>query len=172
VSARLKLYVYVFYKSIVLKCFIVEEVNMETKNLVPWNWCWSPNIIAPNQTDEPLTELSNGRINQIFENFIKDFGGYENFLPLLFRNNLSHNLTIVPRVDVAASDKEYIIKADLPGIKEEDVNVSILNDKSLVIKARRDTEEVEKKSVIIALKGLMEHLKGGYLFQRIVLSSK
>lgn len=49
-----------------------------------------------------------------------------------------------PSVDVKETDKEVIVKADLPGIKKEDIEVSIDKDQ-LVIKGERKMEKEEKE---------------------------
>lgn len=48
-----------------------------------------------------------------------------------------------PAVDVAEDDKEYVVKADLPEVKKEDVSVSI-QDGLLVVAGERKQEKEEK----------------------------
>lgn len=52
----------------------------------------------------------------------------------------------MPRVDIVENEKNYVIKADLPGVKKEDVEVT-LEEGLLTIKAetRTETEKKEKK---------------------------
>jgi len=49
-----------------------------------------------------------------------------------------------PDIDIKETEKEIIIKADLPGMKEEDVDVSI-DENQLVIKGERKAEKEEKE---------------------------
>ena len=66
--------------------------------------------------------------------------------PLQLRNNGEESLTTAewtPPVDVAEDDKEYVIKAELPEIRKEDVNVSIENG-LLSISGERKFEKEEK----------------------------
>ena len=49
-----------------------------------------------------------------------------------------------PSVDVKETDKEVIVKADLPGIKKEDIEVSVDKDQ-LIIKGERKMEKEEKE---------------------------
>ena len=49
-----------------------------------------------------------------------------------------------PDVDIKENDKEVQIKADLPGMKLEDIDVSV-DDNQLVIKGERKTEREEKE---------------------------
>ena len=48
-----------------------------------------------------------------------------------------------PAVDVQETDKEYVIKADLPDVKKEDVKVELL-DGALTIEGERQKEQEEK----------------------------
>ena len=49
----------------------------------------------------------------------------------------------VPRVDIAETDKEFIIKADLPEIKKEDISITV--DKGvLTLRGERKQEKEEK----------------------------
>ena len=47
------------------------------------------------------------------------------------------------RMDVKETPAEYIVKADLPGIKKDEINVSLLNQ-ILTISVDREEEEEEK----------------------------
>jgi HSP20 family protein len=48
-----------------------------------------------------------------------------------------------PAVDVQETDKEYLIKADLPDVKKEDVKVELL-DGAVTIEGERQLEKEEK----------------------------
>ena len=48
-----------------------------------------------------------------------------------------------PAVDIQETDKEYLIKADLPDVKKEDVKVELL-DGTLTIEGERQQEKEEK----------------------------
>jgi len=50
---------------------------------------------------------------------------------------------LVPKVDVSETDKEVQVKADLPGIDEKDIEVT-LSDGVLTIKGERKEEKEEK----------------------------
>ncbi|MHC4270384.1 MAG: Hsp20/alpha crystallin family protein [Planctomycetota bacterium] len=48
-----------------------------------------------------------------------------------------------PRVDIAESDKEFVIKAEIPEVKKEDVKVTVVNG-VLTIRGERKQEKEEK----------------------------
>jgi HSP20 family protein len=54
--------------------------------------------------------------------------------------------SFAPRVDIAEDEKALYIHAELPGIKKEDVKVSVNNDNVLIIKGekKRDSKFEEK----------------------------
>lgn len=71
--------------------------------------------------------------NQVFDQFF----GEDFFAPFNAQGNSFH-------VDLEEKNDSYVIKADLPGIKKEDINISFAND-YLTISAKRneDTEITE-----------------------------
>lgn len=80
-----------------------------------------------------LEEMSN-RLNRIFHR------------PALRTGNGKEALTIadwVPSVDISETDTEYLIKAELPEVKKEDVKVT-LQDGVLTIQGERKQEKEEK----------------------------
>ena len=80
-----------------------------------------------------LEEMSN-RLNCIFDR------------PALRNSNGKEALTIadwVPSVDISETDTEYLIKAELPEVKKEDVKVT-LQDGVLTIQGERRQEKEEK----------------------------
>ena len=67
-------------------------------------------------------------------------------VPLLKGGGEGEEFTVTtwaPRVDIAEDDKEYVINAELPGTKKEDVKVSVENG-VLSISGERKTEKEEK----------------------------
>ncbi len=49
----------------------------------------------------------------------------------------------IPQVDIAETDKEFVIKAEIPEVKKEDIKVTVDND-VLTIKGERKQEKEEK----------------------------
>jgi HSP20 family protein len=64
--------------------------------------------------------------------------------PLRTENNLlSRGSEYVPRFDVKETKNAYVLRADLPGVKEEDVDLS-LNGTLLTISGKREEEHREE----------------------------
>jgi HSP20 family protein len=63
-----------------------------------------------------------------------------------------------PATDVAETDKEFIFKAELPGVKKEDIHVE-LEDNTLTIRGERKEEKEEKTKQMHRV----ERFKGSFL---------
>lgn len=95
---------------------------MELKNLIPW------------RSNDPFASLQK-EMNRLFE----EFETGSPLLPGVFRNGGA----FAPKIDVAETEKEIQVTAELPGMSEKDVEVSF-NDNVLVIKGEKKDEKEEK----------------------------
>ena len=68
------------------------------------------------------------------------------FEGLLSTRGISRNVegALVPAIDVTENENEYMIKAEIPGVKKEDLHVSV-QDGVLTINAESKYEDEEKK---------------------------
>ncbi len=95
---------------------------------------------------DSLTGLRD-EMNHLFDDF---FTGFERRAPSLFRHYEPgwllgrHRGEMVPAVDVAEDDKAVRLTAELPGMKEEDVEV-VLRDDMLTVKGKKTSERKEEK---------------------------
>jgi HSP20 family protein len=65
-------------------------------------------------------------------------------LPSFFRRAAGAGMTWTPRVDVYEKDNTLIVKAELPGLKKEDVQVE-LDDDGLIVRGETKTESEVKE---------------------------
>lgn len=79
----------------------------------------------------PFAELE--RIRREFDKLLQDF------LPTA----VEREEVLVPPIDVYETDSEVVLKTELPGIKKEDIEVTI-KENSVHIKAERKEEKEEK----------------------------
>ena len=93
---------------------------------------------APWQSD-PFNALRND-MNRLFDRFT---GGSFPSLPHLFGSAMSED-AILMDVDVRDNGKEIVIEAELPGVEEEDLSVS-MSDGVLTIKGEKKFEHDEEK---------------------------
>ena len=87
----------------------------------------------------PFFELNSlqDRMNQFFN---QPFGGFENF-------GLEQQLApenFLPPVDISEDDHNITLQAEIPGVKQEDLNITLENN-VLTISGERKFKEEEKK---------------------------
>src|SRR5690349_2513728 len=94
---------------------------------------------AASRYRDPFTEMR-AEMDRIFDNFLGP-----NFFarwPLVSRSGPSR--ISAPTVDIHENDKEFVFEAELPGIDEKDVQVTIRNG-VLSVKGEKKSEQDEKK---------------------------
>jgi HSP20 family protein len=105
---------------------------MNLKSIVPWNK-EKRSLARRPEDDDPLAQLQR-RMNSLFDDFFSrsssdlwggDTGAFQ------------------PRMDVSETDKEVRIAAELPGLDEKDVEVTVTNN-ILTIKGEKKVEKEEE----------------------------
>ena len=81
---------------------------------------------------DPWKDLRD-EIDRVFDSF---FGRY----PAISKEQEGY---FVPAIDVEETEKEYIVKAELPGLSKDDIKIS-LRDNSITIYGERKKEKEEK----------------------------
>lgn len=88
------------------------------------------------ETDWPLYSLQHA-VNHIFHDF---FRNGETFLqPGIFTES---ELRFTPKVNLSETEKEYLVSAELPGMTQNDIDISISKD-MLTIKGEKKEEKEE-----------------------------
>ena len=103
---------------------------MSIKNLFPSK---KKDVLVKREEYHPLALLRD-EINSLFDNFSRGFGMER------FKERLD---TFNPKIDIAESDKEIKISAELPGIDEKDIEVSTTKN-SLTIRGEKKEEKEDK----------------------------
>ena len=129
---------------------------MELKKLAPWNWFnkeeeqrqsvpvrhgeMSQSPFMPG-TDHPMLQLQR-ELDYLFANFFRGFGmpAMGGFRPLI---PFDDSRLFTPQVDLSATDQEYRLTVEVPGITEKDVSVHI-NGNTMTIKGEKKQEKEEK----------------------------
>jgi len=128
---------------------------MDFKSIVPWNWFKNEEELSgqtvpikhrgkkmsAKQVPGPIGQLHQ-EMNQLFDNFFTDFGldpfRYEGFLP----GGLGEGL-LKPTLDIEATDKEYTVSVEVPGVEQKDVKIEIANN-TLTIRGEKKQEKEEE----------------------------
>ncbi|TVM17092.1 Hsp20/alpha crystallin family protein [Oceanidesulfovibrio indonesiensis] len=124
---------------------------MDFARLNPWNWFKKENEQekaipvkreqVESQSYMPAARLGgiHSEIDHLFEDFFRNFG-IESPLASSSFTGLPQPDVFKPKVDIAGSEKEYTISAELPGIEESEIDIELQGD-SLIIKAEKRQEE-------------------------------
>jgi HSP20 family protein len=108
---------------------------MRIRDLIPWNW-GKRRIPVRREESAPLRSLQND-INRAFDDFWR---GVEPAWP-----SLSTSWSVsVPSVDVSQTDREVEITAELPGMDEKDIDVS-LAEGVLTIRGEKKSETEKRQ---------------------------
>ena len=79
------------------------------------------------------------------EDFFKDFGQGFWMKPVAFPEEVQLQM----KIDIKENDKSFIVKADLPGVKKEDIQIDIDDDQvSLRAELRQEKEEKSADKVV------------------------
>src|SRR5699024_4384056 len=78
----------------------------------------------------PRNDLATKRFSDLMDDFFSD--AFD-----------AHNNSFVPSIDISETDDQFLITAELPGMKKEDIDVNIEND-GLTIQGERKSEQEEK----------------------------
>lgn len=126
---------------------------MKLNKLAPWNW-----FKKEEETTRAMTPVHRGgellpaghpllrmhrEMDRLFEDFFGGFGLELPAWPALTNGGASRAVWLKPNVDIAATDKEYTINVELPGVAEKDVEVELDGD-TLKIRGEKKQEKEDK----------------------------
>jgi HSP20 family protein len=121
---------------------------MNIRDLIPWGhsrrepWSRGGREVATRRDDDddPMRALQSD-INRVFDNFWRSFE-----LPMLGDGGRDSDL--LPRVDVRETDNAVEVVAELPGMEEADVDVSVAEG-MLTIRGEKRSEREEGNGYIL-----------------------
>jgi HSP20 family protein len=93
--------------------------------------------IAPWDRD-PFASLQT-HINELFEDLPGGFGA-------LLGEPSRATTNMRPRIDVSETPKEFLIDAEMPGVNKEDVEVTMPNPSTLVLRGQKKLEEKSEEA--------------------------
>ena len=112
---------------------------MKLNSLIPWNWQKGDELLRGDGGNPFVAELQK-EMNQLFDHFSRTM-----FSLSPMKLDLPEISATYPKMDVSESEKEFKITAELPGMLEKDIDVSISND-ALTLKGEKKAEKEEEKS--------------------------
>lgn len=111
---------------------------MSIRDLIPWNWGKKDVPVKRKEMEDPFRELQR-RMNHLFDDFWSDSGLAPTHLPAF--GDLGD---FAPSIDVKDSDKELTVRAELPGMTENDIEVRLDNG-VLTVRGEKKEEKNEEK---------------------------
>jgi len=108
---------------------------MAIKDLVPWKRTNGDLAVRRPEMD-PFSQLHR-EIDRVSNNLLGDWTGPMN----LFDPRLSN---FMPEIDMTETAKEIRVTAELPGVEEKDLEVSLMNGALTIKGEKRDEHEEEK----------------------------
>jgi HSP20 family protein len=107
---------------------------MTMRDLTPWNLGRKTSDV---EGDYFSAQTLHNRMNRLLDEFFTGSG----MVP--FGRMMHGTGSMAPRIDVSEGEKEYKISAELPGVDEKDVEVTLANG-TLTIKGEKKTESKGK----------------------------
>lgn len=109
---------------------------MAITDLIPWKRS-EREATTRVEMEHPLRVFER-EMNRLFDDFLSPFGS--------FGWGDERLVTFSPRVDVVENDKEVKISAELPGMEEKDINVSLARDALTISGEKREEKEDRGKN--------------------------
>lgn len=132
---------------------------MEIKKLAPWNWFKKEEdgsgAVVPVRRSEkqtihrddtashPMIQLQQ-EMDRMFENAFRGFG----LSPISndWLTPLGASVLLRPHLDIAATDKEYSITVEVPGVSQKDVKIEIADNTMTILGEKKQEKEEKEKN--------------------------
>ena len=130
---------------------------MELKKLAPWNWFKkeeeetgvslpvgrSGQAFSERRPYSPLSQLHQ-EMDQLFDQFFDGFAPNPTHRGGIFSNSLSDGL-LRPTLDIGATDKEYAISVEIPGVDQKDIKLEIVGSTLTISGEKKQEKEKNEK---------------------------
>lgn len=121
---------------------------MNVKKLVPWNWFKdeeppvSSGLPVSGVGQPHFSSLAQFRdeIDRMFENAFRTFGWPSAGFDTGSRRD-ARDLMLKPSVDIAATEKDYTITVEVPGVDEDDIKLELVDNVLTIRGEKRQSSE-------------------------------
>jgi HSP20 family protein len=108
--------------------------------LTPWT---AKRLTARREEEHPIYSLQR-EMNKVFEDFFRaPVGEHFGEFPAFATEHLVGDVT--PHIDMSETDKELLVKVELPGMTEKDVDISINRDMLTISGEKKQEKEHSEK---------------------------
>ncbi len=106
------------------------------RDLIPWSR--GRDVAAGRAAEHPLMAFQR-EMNTLFEDLWRGFDA-----PMLGRGETAAAAMISPRIELKETDKDIVVCAELPGLSEKDVEVT-LSDNVLFVRGEKKVDKTEEE---------------------------
>lgn len=100
------------------------------------------NLLVRRESDSPVLEIQN-EMNRMFDQFFADPFGIRTFTDMDSLSPVRSLNDFMPRINVSESDTAMNITAELPGMEEKDIQISLERD-ALILSGEKKSDVEEK----------------------------
>lgn len=130
---------------------------MDFAKLNPWNWLTKEadnNDTVPVRRAVPSGESPvrrgslldlHSELDRLIDDTFRSVGFTSPLFTSLGKNFPLRDNDFKPKVDIAGSETEYTIVADLPGVEEKDIHIELKGDALILSAHKRKEEKTEEK---------------------------
>jgi len=114
---------------------------MNLQKFSPWNWFkreeqgGSGELLPARRGDDPMTRMHR-EMDRLFEDF---FGSFDK------PSNWHSELVLKPSIDIAESNKAYRISVEVPGVDEDDIDLTLDGDALIICGEKRQESEDDEE---------------------------
>jgi HSP20 family protein len=112
---------------------------MAITDLIPWKKEQKTQVPVRREGEHPLMTFQRD-MNRLFDDF---FGGLDMTPSKLFEGSWN---VFNPKVNISENDTEVVVSAELPGMDEKDVEVSVSRDMLTISGEKKEEKEEEDKN--------------------------
>ena len=129
---------------------------MDIKKLAPWNWFKKENDSGGHAIPVQYKKIKNSHgassrslgifhdeMDQLFDNFFNGFGWSHDRPRARLLEGMTNGI-VKPRLDLSATDKEYTVSVEIPGVSEKEVMLELVEG-NLIIRGEKKQEKEEKR---------------------------
>lgn len=123
---------------------------MDLKKLAPWNWFRNEDAGVALTVQQPgqrqmygLVDQMQQEMDQLFDDFLNGFSPSPFKTGSLLVSALTDGI-LKPSLDIGATEKEYTINIEVPGVDQKDIKLEII-DNTLTVSGEKKQEKEEKK---------------------------
>jgi HSP20 family protein len=118
---------------------------MNIRDLIPWSRGGREVQVRREGAPEPMLALQSD-IDRVFEGFWRRFGPP---IPELWEDGEGAESSLMPRVDVRETDNEVDVVAELPGMDEAGIDVSLAPGMLTIRGEKRSERDEEKEGYVL-----------------------